>query len=518
MLIAKQTKQKFSLVLACSLLFSIFTGCKQDEDLSTAKSLPALHASDADVSSLYTKEQSKELLVSADELANGRVHMQEFANLIERYLAKKKLAPEHVAIELYNFKRNEHFALNENKYFVAASTYKFPLAVIYYDLLRKGTVKKTSSLQLDESEVMDPYGVGANSVGSLINVVDLLNPMILYSDNTAAHMLFEELGGFRRYKELVCENVNLPKDPKYLADGNHISTTILSTFAKKVYENQENYEALLCNMQKAEPVHYLNLLPSMHNVMVQKYGSYEAALNSVGLQLKGDEQYSLVVLTDLGQAGEQVVGEISALAYAFYYPDKLKAENIIEQAQAFQYFTQAAYAPNNGNSLSNGQLESASDLASQNRRVMEDDPSIEHHSSNEPEYISRYNEDTNTSSNSNSHFGLDAYPSSSSESSSNSGTSSSSETNSSSGTSSNSETNSSSGTTSTSSSIQTEPSSTTSTSSSKDSKPSKDAESSESNSDANSDSKLDTGSSNKTEDNSKSEDDTKTKQAANENN
>lgn len=496
MLKTKQIRPCLSLVLACGLLGSMLTGCQQaDDEQLKAANLPALHVSNTDLSKIYAQTGTNQSL-SADQAANNKIRMQGFADLIERYLKKKKLEPSNIAIELYNFKRQEHFALNSDKYFTAASTYKFPLAVIYYDLLRTGKVKKESSIKLNESEVIETYGVGANSVGSLINVDDLLNPMIINSDNTAAHMLFEELGGFRRYKELVCENVGLEKDPQYLADGNNISTQILSAFAKKVYEKQADYEVLLFNMQKAEPMHYLNLLPSMHNVMTQKYGSYAEALNSVGLQLNGPEQYSLVVLTKLGGAGEQVIAEISALAYAFYYPDKIKAEDIIEQAQVFQAFTQSVYDPANGNLGSNVQIQSGENGDSNRRRIVEDDPSIEHNHSGEPEYIGRHDEDAD------SDYG--------------SGTGSSSGSGSESGSSS--ETGSGSETTPSSSSSQTEPSSTTASTEKPDYEPDT---SSGSDSDTGSDSKPDTGSDNNSENESKSDSnsaDNSAKEDAKENN
>lgn len=345
MLITKQIERKLSLVLACCLSVSALTSCKQIENTESTETQPMLHPLNAALPVIST-EQTPQTCHCLTNSSNTDIRMQQYGALIDDYLKKKNLSTDHVAIELYNFKNKEHFALNENKYFTAASTYKLPLAVIYYDMLRKGSVKNDYSIKLKDSEVIEPYGIGACAVGCNINVHDLLNPMIISSDNTAAHVLFDALGGFTHYKELVCENINIAKDPAYIAEGNLICSRILTAFAKKIYENQADYEALLCNMQKAEPVHYLNLLPPMHNVMVQKYGSYAEALNSVGLQLKGPEQYSLVVLTNLGGAGEQILGEISALTYAFFYPDKIDAQEVINQARTFQFLPQPIYVAN----------------------------------------------------------------------------------------------------------------------------------------------------------------------------
>lgn len=340
MLFTKLTKRKLSLILTCSICLNLLAACEQKRNVEPTN-LPSLHAESIDLNSVYKPTEKDEAAESMNDDAEKR--MQELEKLITAYLAKKDLSSDHLAIELYNFKRKEHYALNADKYFTAASTYKFPLAVIYYDLMRQGKVQKGSQFKITEAELAEEDGAYRRSaIGSIICVEDLLNPMILHSDNTAAHVLFEELGGFQRYKEMVCETISINKDPNYISEGNKINAQILSAFAKKVYENQSDYKTLLANMQKAEPIHYLNFLPAMHNIMWQKYGSYAEALNSVGLKLDGPEQYSLVVLTNLGRNGEPVVGEIGALVYAFYHPDKLKADEIINKAEHFVAYYQPA--------------------------------------------------------------------------------------------------------------------------------------------------------------------------------
>lgn len=168
--------------------------------------------------------------------------------------------------------------------------------------------------------------------GDDVPVKALLYHMIRYSDNTASHILFDHLGGWREYKDIASNYVDVLKDSDFLSRENIIKANYLSQYLRLIYEHQDMYTELLKDMLAAEPENYLNLEESMHNKLYQKYGFYMSACNSAGLNLEDGNNYSIVVLTKLGERGEAVIGEISELVYNYYHPEKQKTKNAVTRS------------------------------------------------------------------------------------------------------------------------------------------------------------------------------------------
>lgn len=262
----------------------------------------------------------------------------EIAALLENYIAKKNFAKEHIAITLRNYNTGDSYNLNEDEYFVAASTYKFYLATMYYDLIAAGKVSLDDSYRLDADEINSGGVIDSRyKQGDYIKVSELLHDMIIYSDNSAGHMLFNELGDYVAMKKLAQNYVTVKEDARYFSYDNIIKANFLADFASLVYADQDKYATLIKDLQQAEPSSYQNLLPEMHNVMAQKYGRYELACNSVGLHLDPQMSYVLVVLTDMSGYGERVIGEISYLIYTYYYKGLAAANKALESMAVLNY-------------------------------------------------------------------------------------------------------------------------------------------------------------------------------------
>lgn len=126
------------------------------------------------------------------------------AKEIEAYLKENDIDHEKVSYCITDLKHNIKYSMNEKEEFVAASTYKLPLAMLYYDMVNEGkydldtTFTYKSYMHEDGGVISSDYGIG-----SQIPLKDILDIMIIYSDNDAGHILYENLGGWKEYKKAM---------------------------------------------------------------------------------------------------------------------------------------------------------------------------------------------------------------------------------------------------------------------------------------------------------------------------
>lgn len=360
---------------ACSTLNGdIVVTNTADSAATNTEDKPLLSADDK----LVAKDADPDPQVIADIVAaNGSLNWQkneELEQLLDAYISKKNFDKAHIAIDFRNFTTGHSYALNPDKYFVAASTYKFYLATMYYDLIDQGKVKLDDKYRLDSNE-LNAGGVIDNTykVGDFISVGELLHDMIIYSDNSAGHMLFNELGDYVAMKKLAAKYVDVNADSSYLSYENIVKANFLADFAALVYADQDKYATLIKDLQQAEPNSYLNFLPEMSKKMAQKYGRYELACNSVGLCLEPDMTYVLVILTDMSGYGERIMGEISSLIYNYYKKGKEAALTVIDEAEVLNYsqpanvwYVEGGTDNNNGGNTNNMQLNYTADAYQNN--------------------------------------------------------------------------------------------------------------------------------------------------------
>lgn len=231
---------------------------------------------------------------------------------IQQYLQENGIENEDVAYCITDLEHNIKYSMNENQEFIAASIYKLPLAMIYYDGISDGTYSMDTTLVYDASMHEDAGRISSNySFGSQIPLKDLLDCMILYSDNDAAHVLYENLGGWSSYKEKMTKYTDSISE-NYYTEENISTANTMNDVLSYLYAHQDIYKDLIENMKKAEPGNYLD--KDIQQQMPQKYGSYDYACNSAGF-VESNTPYSIVVLTDLGDQGEDVMAKINSIVY-----------------------------------------------------------------------------------------------------------------------------------------------------------------------------------------------------------
>ena len=231
---------------------------------------------------------------------------------IEAYFQENGIDHEKVAYCITDLEHNIKYSMNEKDEFIAASIYKLPLAMLYYDKVNEGeytldsTFTYSGYMHEDAGVISSDYGIG-----SQVPLSDLLNDLIIYSDNDAGHILYENLGGWKEYKEAMTKYTDSISENYYTMD-NVTTANTMNDVVTYLYDHKEDYKGLIKNMEEAEPGEYLDRDTQLS--MPQKYGMYDSALNSVGF-VECNTSYSIVVLTSLGDKGTDVMANINRIAY-----------------------------------------------------------------------------------------------------------------------------------------------------------------------------------------------------------
>lgn len=234
---------------------------------------------------------------------------------IEAYFQENGIDHEKVAYCITDLEHNIKYSMNEKDEFIAASIYKLPLAMLYYDKVNEGeytldsTFTYSGYMHEDAGVISSDYGIG-----SQVPLSDLLNELIIYSDNDAGHILYENLGGWKEYKEAMIKYTDSISENYYTMD-NVTTANTMNDVVTYLYDHKEDYKGLIKNMEEAEPGEYLDRDTQLS--MPQKYGMYDSALNSVGF-VECNTSYSIVILTSLGDKGADVMANINRIAYEHF--------------------------------------------------------------------------------------------------------------------------------------------------------------------------------------------------------
>ena len=234
---------------------------------------------------------------------------------IEAYFQENGIDHEKVAYCITDLEHIIKYSMNEKDEFIAASIYKLPLAMLYYDKVNEGeytldsTFTYSGYMHEDAGVISSDYGIG-----SQVPLSDLLNDLIIYSDNDAGHILYENLGGWKEYKEAMTKYTDTISENYYTMD-NVTTANTMNDVVTYLYDHKEDYKGLIKNMEEAESGEYLDRDTQLS--MPQKYGMYDSALNSVGF-VECNTSYSIVVLTSLGDKGADVMANINRIAYEHF--------------------------------------------------------------------------------------------------------------------------------------------------------------------------------------------------------
>lgn len=207
--------------------------------------------------------------------------------------------------------------------FTAASTYKLPLTMLYYEMIANGAIKPTDTIEFTEQmreeedkENPDQPIARKYKVGDKIQIDELLEAALVYSDNVAGHMLYENLGGYSNFKQAALRYTDTPQSKEFTSYQNVFNSHYMMNLLKYLYETPGTFNDLKYWLKVATYDMFLN--QSVPWTYIQKIGNIDATRNAVGY-FSGPYPYSISVYSSISkEQGEQILADLGALVFNYF--------------------------------------------------------------------------------------------------------------------------------------------------------------------------------------------------------
>ena len=277
---------KIILILMIVLSFSFF-GCSNKSNNDAILDTEVVvndNEEESKETSNEVVEEKKDLLTSIDEVVE---------DVVGGYR-------DNISIYFKNLNTDEEYILNEDTYYVAASTTKVPLAMLILDKVNSGMLSLDDTISYIETD----YEEGTGSLAYLETIPDITIDEALYlsiveSDNIAKNMLTRiSRSSVTDYTRSITGYSDIPY-------GNYITARQFGIILEKLYKNPDNdpyYEKLLNYMTRT--IFHSGLDKYLdYSKVAHKIGTYYRYYHDVGI-VYGEDPYILVVMTkDIGELG-----------------------------------------------------------------------------------------------------------------------------------------------------------------------------------------------------------------------
>ncbi len=276
-------------------------------------------------------------------------------DLVNYYIRTYHLNEENFAISLYLPMTQERAAFNETAMLFAASTYKLPLNMYYYEQQQAGVYTD-------------------NSIVGGTTLKNAHFQSIVYSNNEISHAMLYGIGSFYLYKLAMLEhygNMALEElELDYWAD-NYYCTKFMCNTLQYLYEHSDSFEELIDYMKQAMPGQYLQTYAGEVEV-AHKYGVFydpKTSHNDVGI-LYTDEPVLVAIYTygfhDNGIDGEELIGRIAKALIRYQEKNQALAEQRrIEEEEAERASIEAEEARLEQESVAASEAAAAAEEAAQ---------------------------------------------------------------------------------------------------------------------------------------------------------
>ncbi|WP_304580741.1 serine hydrolase, partial [Dubosiella newyorkensis] len=252
--------------------------------------------------------------IGEEEIA---LDLQPLKKKLDDYLKENEIDAQEVGYVVIDLLSGDSIGANEDTYFYAASTYKLPLVMVWYEKINDQEAKLDEELVFLEDTYEEGGHIGTDyEYGSSISIQELLEAMIIESDNSAAHILYENLGGWPAFKkELKKFDPTQKIDEKYISYDNEFTPKNMGNILKYFYSHKDEFEKLLKDLKKSKPGEFLDR--NLNVYFPQKYGSYDYSYNAAGINFN-THPYAIVIDTVLGDYGEVVIGDMNEIVYSYF--------------------------------------------------------------------------------------------------------------------------------------------------------------------------------------------------------
>ncbi|MCF0147593.1 MAG: serine hydrolase [Clostridium sp.] len=268
-------------ILLLGIVTTIFIGCKANDNSIMEKGI----SNEENLGSTNNKRKQVSESKNSIDLIDRKVN---------EVLGDYK---DNVAIYFKNLNTNEEYTLNENTYYVAASTNKVPLSMLILDEVNRGEKSLDDLLYFIEED----REIGSGLLYDLEEVPNLTINEAIYlsivnSDNIAKNMLIRVAkNDITDYMKEITQDNSIPY-------GNYLTARQLGILLNKLYENPDNnpyYNQLIEYM--TETTYHDRLDKYLdYDKVAHKIGNYYRYYHDIGI-IYGEDPYILVVLTkDIG--------------------------------------------------------------------------------------------------------------------------------------------------------------------------------------------------------------------------
>jgi beta-lactamase class A len=250
-----------------------------------------------------------------------------------------------VGVVVYDLANNQTlYTQNEDRVFSAASLIKLPIAFTAYALADRGELSLDERLTITAEDIVGGTGsIQYEPVGSTYTIRELCARMLYDSDNTAANVVLERIGGFERVNSLLTDlSVTQTKAQRFLMDfealqagrDNLTSPADMARMLQLLAQNEiAGADELLAALTQTNDLQKIPaLLPS--DVVVSNKTGVLPAPNGVEhdaavVTLPDERQYILVLMTDElsnNQVAIAAMAEASQIVYEHFQGDKQGTE------------------------------------------------------------------------------------------------------------------------------------------------------------------------------------------------
>ncbi len=253
-------------------------------------------AEEASEVSTEDSEEVNETLVTADAIATS----PELQARVLTFLSENGLDATNFALAYKNLTTGETCYFNELTQFDAASTYKLPLNLLYYDMQAEGTIT---------GDTIVP--------GTTTPLSECHHQSLEYSNNELSEAMVDNYGSYDVMKRDMRRYMTL-SDAETSEDYYHhnwFCARQMMDVNEYLYQHQSQYAEAMGYLEAAQPGEYFRTyLPNIR--IAQKYGRRDGYQNCGGIVF-ADQPFVLAVYSCNTPDGQDTVSKAAKLFYDY---------------------------------------------------------------------------------------------------------------------------------------------------------------------------------------------------------
>lgn len=251
--------------------------------------------------------------------------LRDLQNLITEYFEENNIDQTKVAYAIQDLTTDAYVESdNARENVPAASTYKLPLTMLWYEMISNGAANPDNKMEYTEKMREDEDGENPNQpigkmhkIGDQIRLGEVLEAAALYSDNIAGHMLFENLGGYPSFKIMALKYARNQQEQEFTDYKNILNPDYTMDLAHALFNDQSGtWDDLKYWLYRAYMGGFLNR--NQEYGFVQKIGNNQEVRNVIGY-LPGNAPFSISVYSSIGaEEGEKMIGDLGSLCIDYF--------------------------------------------------------------------------------------------------------------------------------------------------------------------------------------------------------